>query len=378
MLLSITAIVIILFLGFANGSNDNLKGVSTLLGSAVATFDNARLWATVTTLLGSIAAVVLAQALLAKFTGKGLVPETVIGMKSFCLSVALAAALTVMLATRLGLPVSTTHALTGALVGAGWFASPTGVNVAELGRSFFIPLLISPLLALGLAVALYPVFRTARRVSKVKKETCVCIGNEVVGIVPVGTSHESAIALYTSSQTAPSLRVDSQVKCIERYQGRFLGVSIFSLMDSFHYLSAGAVGFARGLNDTPKMAALLLVTSPLSPAVAFSGIALVMAMGGFINGKKVAQTMSFKVTAMNAGQGFTANLVTSLIVIFASKLGFPVSTTHVACGSLFGIGVVTGTAEVRTIASIILAWVTTLPLAAFLGAVSFFALRTVV
>ena len=57
-----------------------------------------------------------------------------------------AAAATVMLATRIGIPISTTHALTGALMGAGWLASPEGVDLARLGSNFFAPLLISPFL----------------------------------------------------------------------------------------------------------------------------------------------------------------------------------------------------------------------------------------
>jgi len=53
---------------------------------------------------------------------------------------------------------------------------------------------------------------------------------------------------------------------------------------------------------------------------------------------QVAITMSRKITPLNHGQGFTANLVTAVLVIFASRQGLPVSTTHVAVGSLFGIG----------------------------------------
>ena len=74
---------------------------------------------------------------------------------------------------------------------------------------------------------------------------------------------------------------------------------------------------------------------------------------------------------MNAGQGFTANLITAMTVIFASRWGLPVSTTHVSCGSLFGLGMITRKAEWRSIAKILLAWVVTLPAAAALAALSF-------
>ncbi|MBV9125219.1 MAG: inorganic phosphate transporter, partial [Planctomycetes bacterium] len=137
------------------------------------------------------------------------------------------------------------------------------------------------------------------------------------------------------------------------------------------YLSGGAVGFARGLNDTPKIVALLLAGEAgeaIAPNLGLALVAILMAVGGILNARRVAETMSRKITRMNPGQGFTANLVTSLLVASASRLGLPVSTTHVACGSLFGIGVVNRTARVKTILAILLAWVTTLPIGAALAA----------
>jgi PiT family inorganic phosphate transporter len=74
--------------------------------------------------------------------------------------------------------------------------------------------------------------------------------------------------------------------------------------------------------------------------------------------------MSLEITGLNETQGFAANLVTSLLVLTASKLGLPVSTTHVACGSLFGIGAATGGGRRNTIVTILGAWLVTLPAAA--------------
>jgi PiT family inorganic phosphate transporter len=73
---------------------------------------------------------------------------------------------------------------------------------------------------------------------------------------------------------------------------------------------------------------------------------------------------------MNHGQGFSANLVTATLVLLASRLGLPVSTTHVSCGGLFGIGAVTGQARWKVIATVLLAWVVTLPVATVLGALA--------
>lgn len=78
--------------------------------------------------------------------------------------------------------------------------------------------------------------------------------------------------------------------------------------------------------------------------------------------------MSRKITDLNPGQGLTANLATAGLVLGASRLGLPVSTTHVSCGTIFGIGMVSRSARWRTIGQILLTWVTTLPLGFLLGA----------
>jgi PiT family inorganic phosphate transporter len=85
--------------------------------------------------------------------------------------------------------------------------------------------------------------------------------------------------------------------------------------------------------------------------------------------------MSQKITTMNHGQGFTGNLMTGIIVMGASRFGLPVSTTHVSCGALFGIGAVTRQAHWGMIAKIFGAWLTTLPVGAALGAASFWLIR---
>ena len=185
------AILFGLFLAYANGANDNFKGVATLYGSGTTSYKRALLWATVTTFLGSTTALLLAQALLSTFTGKGLVHDSIVTLKSFSLAVVAAAAATVMLATRIGIPISTTHALTGALMGAGWLASPEGVDLARLGSNFFAPLLISPFLAIIACAVLYPCLRFTRRRLGIDKETCVCIGTQTLAVPSYPSFRES-------------------------------------------------------------------------------------------------------------------------------------------------------------------------------------------
>jgi PiT family inorganic phosphate transporter len=119
-----------------------------------------------------------------------------------------------------------------------------------------------------------------------------------------------------------------------------------------------------------------LITNLFSIPVYISILAVAMAIGGLLHAKKVAATMSKKISRFNHGQGFTANLVTGLLVIIASKFGLPVSTTHVSVGSIYGIGVVNKTANNKEISKIILTWVLTLPIAAILSALFYFVLHS--
>ena len=167
----LAVVAICLLLAYANGANDNFKGVATLLGSGTASYRPALLWATVTTALGSLTALVLARGLLAAFSGKGLVPPEVVADPVFPAAVALAAGLTVLLATRLGFPISTTHALLGGLVGAGLVASPTGLDTATLAGGFLLPLISRPIIAVVFAGGLYPSLHAARGKLGISQET---------------------------------------------------------------------------------------------------------------------------------------------------------------------------------------------------------------
>jgi len=302
----------ICFLAYSNGANDNFKGVASLYGSGTTDYRRAIGWATLTTAAGSIAAIFLAQELLKKFSGKGLVPDALTTEPVFLLAVALGAGGTVILATWLGFPISTTHGLTGALVGAGLSADGHDVNFAKLWDGFAMPLLLSPVVAVAVGASIHLALRAAW------------------------------------------LEPDHRTRTL----------------DTLHFLSAGAVSFARGLNDTPKIAALLLVMASLEGSMGLVLVAVSMAAGGLMSAGRVAETMAHKITGMNPGQGFAANLATAILVTTASYHGLPVSTTHVSVGSLIGIGVATRQARWKTVIPVLLSWLVTLPCAAFLGAAS--------
>lgn len=365
--MSIVLFVATIFLAYSNGANDNFKGVATLFGSNTVDYRKALWWATITTLAGSVCSVFLADALIQSFSGKGLVPDLIAGSPEFMSAVAVGAGATVIIATFAGFPISTTHSLTGALVGAGLMAVGSQVDLSVLGSKFFLPLLLSPLLALVLGAGLYSGLHWWRQRSGVTQAWCLCVGERET-IVALARADGT---LAMSKAHAPELALDDTANCRLRYQGGFLGVNVQTLVDTLHFLSAGAVSFARGLNDTPKIVALLITLKAFNVEMGMLAVAAAMAIGGLLSARKVAITMGKKITQMNHGQGFAANLVTAVLVIFASKLGVPVSTTHVSVGSLFGIGLITGRGDTSVMGAIVLSWVLTLPVGAAIAAIAY-------
>ncbi len=298
-------VLAVAFVALTNGANANFKGVASLYGSGTTSLRHALWWGTGTTFAGSLAAVFFAQGLLKNFSGKGIVPDALVHSPAFILSVALGGALTSFLATRCGFPVSTTHALVGALCGAGFAGSGSQVNLAALKQTFVYPLLFSPLLAVVCGALAYWILKLLR--------------------------------------LAPAHRTRT--------------------LDVCHYLSSGAASFARGLNDTPKIAALLLIVAqtPQWHWLTILFVAAGIAIGGLVDADRVAETLGKKVTGMNPGQGFAANLVTACLVTTASLHSLPVSTTHVSVGSLAGMGAGTGQLNWRMCGEILLAWIITVP-----------------
>src|SRR6187399_3302295 len=102
-----TAFVVfaVLFVAYANGANDNFKGVATLFGSGTSGYRRALAWGTLATFAGSLTAILLSETLVKQFSGRGLVPDGLVGSPSFVAAVAIGTALTVFLATWLSFPI---------------------------------------------------------------------------------------------------------------------------------------------------------------------------------------------------------------------------------------------------------------------------------
>lgn len=116
--LSCLTFLLVLALAFANGTNDVSKAIATLVGSGVTDYRTAIAWGTAWTMAGAGAAAMVAGAMVKTFSN-GLLQTGTIISSTITLAILFGAMAWVFFASRTGLPVSTTHALTGAIVGTG-------------------------------------------------------------------------------------------------------------------------------------------------------------------------------------------------------------------------------------------------------------------
>lgn len=341
-----------LFVGFSNGANDNFKGFATVWGSHSLSYRRALALATIATIAGGIASVILAHGLVQQFSGKGLVPDGIVAERGFVAAVAIGAALTVIAATRIGMPISTTHALLGALIGAGAAFGAASINWGALGSSFVLPLVASPLMAAIFGISVYSLVTRLR-----SKPDCACIVQNDPRLGQVAPMAAVAGPGLPSIVCASAKECDSMPAVAAR-------VEIPAVLDHVHILSASAICFARAVNDTPKLAALLIAARVVGPQRSAALIAVAMGLGGLLLARRVAETMSLRINRLDHAQGISANLITASLVIFASRWGLPVSTTHVSVGSISGVGARAGTLDWPALRGVLLSWVATLPFAA--------------
>lgn len=358
------------FLAYANGSNDVSKGIATLVGSGVTSYRRAILWGTLWTGAGAMAGAFLARAMVTTF-GKGLLANGASPTLASAIATIAGAAACVRIATRVGMPVSTTHAIVGSLAAIGAVAYGwNGVNWTAFGGKIAAPLLISPIASLALtAIPL----RRWRRPGRTGDGTSDCVCMEADSAPQFSAPAPSGAAFASSRLPAIHIFTGTQEVCTVTRP-----FALRLTINHLHWLTSGATSFARGLNDAPKMVALILAAVALSSGArtiapaAFALIALGMVAGSWIAGRRVTTVLAERVTQMDHREGFIANLVTAALVGSGAALGLPMSTTHVSSGAIIGAGILKEAGVNRRIVwEMVLAWIITLPAAAVLAVLAY-------
>ena len=375
--ISLLAFALVFALAFANGANDVSKAIATLVGSGVTDYRSAIAWGTAWTVVGAASATVVASAMVKTFS-HGLVQTGTIIEPAATLAVLTGAMAWVLFASHTGLPVSTTHALTGAIVGTGLVAfAGEGLVWSAIGNKIALPLLLSPFLALTMSILLHPAIRA---LAKKWEGSCLCVMPASRALVAIDVRGDTRTLFQASSFGQPVMAVPSQCDRAG-LQGLVVG------LDTIHWLSSGLASFARGTNDAPKIVAMLLLGNATaawpntsSQLAAFGGVALAMGLGSYFGGLRVTEVLAEKVTRMDHAEGLSANLTTSSLVLLSGSLGLPVSTTHVSSSAIIGIGLLKGLNNVRwaTVRDMVLAWVVTLPASALLAGLAYLLLSRMI
>lgn len=360
-----TAAILVLTLGLAaaNGANDVPKGVATLAGAGVTRYRTAIVWGAVATLAGSLVSLRLADEL-TKLFSKGIITAT--PTPSFTLAVLVGTVAWVSFATITRLPVSTTQALVGALVGAGLLLGGDSVSWGALPEKVLLPTVLAIGVAYGISFLL--------NLIRFRAPECVCVGIAPASAPPA--IDPSGVAAFSPPPTTmPRLRVEvgTVAECrVHGKHGRRLDITVNGL----HWLSSGAASLARGLNDTPKIVAIgafALVPAGMSSRTVLFCVAGAMAIGSILFGTRVARRLGDDVVRMDHVEGFKANLTTAALVGLAANRGLPLSTTQVSSSAIAGAaGADASRLNRRTVRDFLLAWTVT-PVAAALVAAAVFA-----
>ncbi len=393
-----------LYMAWAIGANDVANAMGTSVGSGALTLGSAVLVAGILEFAGAF----LAGGHVTDTVRKGMLDMDLVALRPefllYGMLAALASAGTLLLvATRYGLPVSTTHSIVGAIVGFG--AVGLGLEAVAWWKVTQIALswLTSPLIGGLLAYLIFSLIRrlildrerpmeNARRYGPVFYFYVFFIIGMLTlfkGLKNLKLDFELPEALVLSFglgligaglgwlfirrvQAGPS-NGDHRFRRVER---------VFVVLQ---ILTACAVAFAHGSNDVANaigpLAAVVHVAqemdvtgkSPVEPwMLGVGGIGIVIGLATW--GYRVMETVGKKITELTPSRGFAAELGAATTIVVASRLGIPVSTTHVLVGSVLGVGLARGIGvlDMRVVGRILVSWAMTLPIAAVLSVFFFY------
>jgi len=398
-------IIFALYMTWGVGANDVANAMGTSVGSGAITVKKAILIAAVFEFAGAF----LAGGHVTGTIRKGIIdanavpsPEILVyGM----LSALLAAGVWLMVASYYGWPVSTTHTIVGALVGFGMVGLGFDAVEWKVVGGIVASWLISPLIGATIAFVLAQSVRkfildTDSPFENAKKYGPVYVF--LMGVlIALVTMFKGLKHLSLELSTGQSVLVAIVVGLIVAFVGRVL-LRRISPVDAdaerdFHYASvekvfaplcvftACSMAFAHGSNDVANgigpLAAIVSIIDTGEVAqesalplwiLVLGGVGIVLGLATM--GYRVMKTIGTKITELTPSRGFCAELAAASTVVLASRLGLPVSTTHIIVGAVLGVGLARGIAaiDLRVVVGIVTSWVVTLPIGAALAAFFFF------
>mgnify|MGYP001185356434 CR=1 FL=1 len=389
--------VLALYMAWAIGANDVANAMGTSVGSGALTIRHAIVVAALLEFLGAF----LAGGHVTDTVRKGMIDMDMVSQDQLICGMlaALASAATLLMgATWLGLPVSTTHSIVGAIVGFG--AVGIGMDVVNWPKvgQIVVSWLSSPLLA---GVIAFGIFQFTRKMILDRSKPL----EQVRKLGPYFFFFVFfVIGLVTLFKGLKNLNLDLNLpeallgSALLGLLGAGLGAFFISRVgtqesDSKHrfdqvervfvvlqILTACAVAFAHGSNDVANsigpLAAItsavsgneLATKAPVAPwMLAIGGVGIVVGLATW--GYRVMEPVGKRITELTPSRGFAAELAAATTIVLASRLGIPVSTTHTLVGAVLGVGLARGIGaiDLRVVGSIIASWVATLPIAAGLS-----------
>jgi inorganic phosphate transporter, PiT family len=404
--LILVAVIFGLFMAWGIGANDVANALGTSVGSGAITIKTAIIVAAIFEFAGAS----LAGGNVTRTIRKGIIDPTQIGDKPEIIVYGMIAALLaagcwLAIASTKGWPVSTTHTIVGAIVG--FAVAGIGIDAVAWGKisQIVASWVVSPVLGGGFAFLLMLSIQKLIFNAEKPFEAAVRWGpyyiflvGFVISLVTMfkGLKHLNIDLSITASFTVATA-IGVLVALIGRQAIRRVKIDAAADKD-FHFASvervfapmivftACAMAFAHGSNDVangvgPLAAVYGLVqsggevTQKLAMPfwiLALGGIGIVLGLATY--GYKVMRTIGGKITALTPTSGFCATVAAAITVVFASRTGMPVSTTHIAVGAVVGVGLARGFAalDLRVIGSIFASWIVTLPAGGILSAAFFF------
>ncbi|MFV1987850.1 MAG: inorganic phosphate transporter [Gemmatimonadota bacterium] len=409
MLFVILAAVLGLYMTWGVGANDVANAMGTSVGSGAITVRKAILIAAVFEFAGAF----LAGGHVTSTIRKGIIdsayvpsPEILIyGM----LAALLGAGVWLMVASYFGWPVSTTHTIVGALIGFALVGlGPEAIEWRKVG-GIVASWLISPLLGGGLAYGLAQSIRVLILEAESPLDAAKKYGPWYVFLMGVlialVTVWKGLKQLDIDLTTLEALAVAVAVGLITAFVGRVLiqRVEVDPEADKeFHFagvervfaplcvFTASAMAFAHGSNDVANgVGPLAAVVSVARTGDVNQDSALplwILAVGGLgivlgltTLGYRVMRTIGTQITELTPSRGFAAELAAATTVVIASRMGLPVSTTHIIVGAVLGVGFARGIAaiDLRVVTRIVTSWILTLPIGAGLAALFFLMFKAI-